>query len=70
MKKLCALVLLVAATVSAQTEPTPRPADPPKPTDGKAANKPEPKPGTPVEEVFRPSEEVSADKEIDFPADL
>lgn len=65
MRFLIALSLLIVSTASAQSAPE---KPPPKP-DAKT-EAPEPRPGTPQENAFVPSEEVSADKEVDFPADL
>lgn len=71
MRILIASLLLLSTSAGAQAPAAP--AEPPKPSEsaGKpAAPKSEPRPGTPEEGVFTPSEEVSADKEVDFPADL
>ncbi len=71
MRILIASLLLLSTSAGAQSPGDP--AEPPQPSEAaskSAAPKPGPRPGTPEEGVFTPSEEVSADKEVDFPADL
>ena len=61
-----ALVLLAAASRAAAQDPaaTPPASPPATPAPSAAPNAP------PPDRKYRPSEEVSADAEVDFPADL
>lgn len=70
MKLLIVLSLLLSFTAGAQVIPQTPEQEPSAPATDASTGKPAPKAGTPEERVFTPSEEVSADKEVDFPADL
>lgn len=69
-RRVLAALLLLAGTEAGAQEPapaTPAPAEPPA-QEVKEDTKATPSAGS--ERVFRPSEEVSPDQEVDFPADL
>lgn len=64
-------LILLAATVSQAQTPSQAPAGTDTTRrDGATAEPAPPRPPGPTQDGFRPSEEVSADQEVDFPADL